>query len=632
MNEVFYSGLTTLKTVKINAEFWKYFKQMNEDVILPAIYDVYEKTGRIASFQHNRREDQWFEPHIFWDSDVAKWMETAAYILSEGENKDLEKKLEDLIDLIEKNQDESGYFNSYFQTMEPDNKWKRIGDHELYCIGHLIEAAVAYYKATGKDRFLKLMEKSVDHIIDVFTIKQTSEFKYPGHQEIELALIRLYEVTGYEKYFKLAEHFLSQRGQKYKDRFNVDYSQTVIQQHQPVDKQYEAVGHAVRAAYMYSAMADIALIGRNENLWNTVMKLWSDITDKKMFVTGGVGTSHSGEAYTYPYDLPNEYGYTETCASIGLVFMAARLMCAGLPDSRYADVLERALYNTVLGCVSSDGTQFFYSNPVAVDPKLDNYIKLLKKNNMAGRERIIPSTSRRKDLGCNCCPGNVSRLIASINNYIVSESDEKIMIHMPLACEFKTDEGLVTIESDYPTGSTFKITFKMQKLSDKMVYFRIPGWCSLKSVSLNDKPYDYKMTNGYMMFSGLTQGETVVLINSDMNVLKVRAHPAIKDAAGKIAIQKGPFVYCLEEADNGDMLYNAYIDAETGFEMKTDVDISKQVPVLTCLGKMIRCNQESLYFTDNFTYEDRKLKFIPFFTRLNRRTGEMIVWVNEYKR
>ena len=622
-----------LRNVKVNNSFWNRIGQKNKMQILPAIYEVYEKTGRIESFRHDWKEGAWYTPHVFWDSDVAKWMETAAYFLGEQADPETEEKLEHLIDLMEKNQDPSGYFNSYFQTVAPERKWSNIDLHELYCIGHLIEAAVAYYNATGKVRFLKIMEKSVDHIYDVFVEKQSAAFKYPGHEEIELALIKLYRTGGNKKYLDLAKHFLYQRGRQHQDQENDNYRDRGIQQHLPVEKQTEAAGHAVRAGYLYSAMADVAVETKDKKLWDTVLTLWEDITERKMYVTGGVGTSFVTEAFTYPYDLPNEYGYTETCASIGLIFLAARMMRRDL-DSKYGDVLERALYNTVLGCVSSDGRSFFYSNPLAVDPKLDQYLKILKKHEMSNRERIIPATSRRKDLGCMCCPGNVSRLFASIGEYIASESVHDIAIHMPIDCELKIEEGILSVLSDYPEKSNFTLQFHLHKPLNRTLYFRIPAWCQIKNVTCNGQevPFEKHLLRGYIAFEPGIEDKTEIMIQTGMNVKLVRAHPSVKESAGKVAVQKGPFVYCLEETDNGPQLYNAYIDNKTTFEEVYDPNGLQDIPVLKCMGKAIKQSSNSLYFTEDFTYVNRKLTFIPFCARLNRGVGEMVVWVNEYRR
>lgn len=622
-----------LKNVTVNSSFWNQMQRKNRTQILPAIYDVYEKTGRIESFRHDWKEGAWYTPHIFWDSDVAKWMETAAYLLGEKYDSETEEKLEHLIDLMEKNQAPSGYFNSYFQTVAPEDKWTNIHLHELYCIGHLIEAAVAYYNATGKNRFLKIMEKSIDHIYDVFVEKQSAAFRYPGHEEIELALIKLYRTTGNKKHLHLAKHFLFERGRQHQNQDNDNYRDREIQQHLPVEEQYEATGHAVRAVYLYSAMADLALETTNQKLWDTVLALWEDITERKMYVTGGVGTSFVTEAFTYSYDLPNEYGYTETCASIGLIFFAARMMRKSL-DSKYGDVLERALYNTVLGGVSSDGASFFYSNPLAVDPKLDHYLKILKKHEMTSRERIIPAISRRKDLGCMCCPGNVSRIFASIGEYIASESDCDIAVHMPIGCELKIKEGILSIRSDYPKKSDFTLQFSLQKSLNRTFYFRIPAWCRIENVTCNGQevPFEKQLSRGYIVFEPGIEDGTEITIQTRMDVQLVRAHSSVKESVGKVAVQKGPIVYCLEEADNGPQLANAYIDKQTDFEAVQNSNLSVDIPVLKCMGKAIEQSSNSLYFTEDFTYVDRTLTFVPFYTRLNRGTGEMIVWVNEYRR
>lgn len=323
-------------------------EEMNRKITINAVYDRFYDSGRITAFEFNSKE-----VHYFWDSDVAKWMEGAAYILAKHPDEALQAKVEKLIDDIAAHQGADGYFNIYFTVREPDKRFTNRDCHELYCAGHLFEAAVAYAEATGRDRFLKCMEKYADYIYKVFVEEHSAGFVTPGHEEIELALVKMYRYTKSKKYLDLAAFFINERGKRAEDERG-DYNQS----HKPVREQTEVFGHSVRAVYLYTAMADLALELQDEALQKACKALYEDITKRKMYITGGIGSTCVGETFTRAYDLPNEEAYTETCAGIGLMFFCERMLalenCAA-----YADTIERVLYNGVLSGVSLDGARRF---------------------------------------------------------------------------------------------------------------------------------------------------------------------------------------------------------------------------------------------------------------------------------
>ena len=330
--------------VEITGGFWQNMQRRNREATMPAVLARFEETGRMVAFRCEKTWPEGKKPHFYWDSDVAKWLEAAAYILQKQPNPVLEQAAEKIISLIEQNQGADGYFNIYFTTVEPEMRWRNRDWHELYCAGHLIEAAVAYYEATGRDRFLNCMRKYASYIERVFMIERSAAFATPGHEEIELAIVRLWRCTGEKRWLRLSEFFVNQRSNNPKDK-PVCGEPRYAQDHLPAREQVTAEGHAVRAMYLYCAMADLAEDLRDEGLLNACRALFENITQKRMYVTGGVGSTHRGEAFTIDYDLPNETAYAETCAAVGLALFCRR-MSAIEPDSRYADAAERLIYES----------------------------------------------------------------------------------------------------------------------------------------------------------------------------------------------------------------------------------------------------------------------------------------------
>ncbi|MDF2686587.1 MAG: glycoside hydrolase family protein, partial [Clostridia bacterium] len=396
----------SFRDIELIDGFWAKKQKLINETSIFAVWDRFKETGRFDAFKCDWQEGMPNRPHIFWDSDIAKWIESVAYILQNSKlqnsklqnNKDdkLEAAVEELIDLIEKNQDSNGYFNIYFTVCEPKARFTRRYDHELYCAGHLIEAAVAYYETTGKDRFLKLMCKYADYIEKVFILDKTAAFFTPGHEEIELALVKLYHVTGDKRYLNMSKHFLDLRGTNKAVEYNNNTQDDV-----PVRQISEAVGHSVRAVYLYSAMADVADEFNDNELFDACRRVFQNIAYKRMYITGGIGSSPRGEAFSVDYDLPNMTAYSETCAALGLVLFARRMSRLD-PDSIYADVAEKAIYNGFISSISLDGVSFFYENPLEIDPSLH------KRPEVINGSMRFPPMRRQKVFGCSCCPPNIT--------------------------------------------------------------------------------------------------------------------------------------------------------------------------------------------------------------------------------
>ena len=430
-----------LNNVKINQGFFK-DRQKTNLVSLKNVHKRFLETGRFEALKQTWKQGDKNKPHIFFDSDVAKWIESAAYVLIDQKDEELEQLCDSYIDEIQAHQEKDGYFNSYFSHIAPDKKWKLRMEHELYCAGHLIEAAVAYYQATGKDKFLNVMKKNADHIEKVFKIEKNAAFVTCGHEEIELALYKLYKVTKELRYLSLAKFFIDERGQRQEEVYpSVDphYDQSFL----PVRKQHTAEGHSVRALYLYSGMADIGKETNDKELIDACKKIYENITTKRMYITGGVGSSHYGEAFTYDYDLPNLSAYTETCAAIALIMFCDR-MNEIEANAKYADTIERALYNNVLSGVSLDGKSFFYENPLEADVEKYDFNQTYKV------KQHMPIIRRQEVFDCSCCPPNLTRTIASIGSLIYKYDKQDIFINQYISSSADIEGNLIEMKSDMP--------------------------------------------------------------------------------------------------------------------------------------------------------------------------------------
>ncbi|MDD6658567.1 MAG: glycoside hydrolase family 127 protein [Eubacteriales bacterium] len=558
-------------------------------------------------YKENECDKNSFFGWCFQDSDVYKWIEAVAYSLSNTPDEKLESKCNEIIDLICSAQLENGYLDTLYVINDPSKIFTNLKDrHELYCFGHLTEAAVAYYNTTGKDKLLNAAVKFADLICNTFN--QSGKKGYPGHEIAELAMVKLYKTTNNKKYLDCAEFFVKQRGTKpYYFDIERNYNRTdnsldyeYNQAHLPVYEQKEAVGHAVRGVYLYSGMADVAKEKFNEKLYTACENIWNNIEQKKMYITGGIGSTSIGEAFSYNYDLPNDLAYNETCASIGLMFFAKRMLQIK-PKSNYADVMERALYNTVLSGMSEDGKSFFYVNPLEVLPEASSKDE---------RKKHIKPT-RQKWFSCACCPPNLARLISSLNEYCYSENKENIFVHLFISGKITTDKADITIKSDYINSGKVSFDIKVKKSFNLAV--RIPGWCNNYDI---DKSYN--IIDGYAYIK--VNNDTSVKIDFDIKPKLIACSNEVRDNIGKVAVMRGPIVYCLEEIDNGINLQMLSISAKTNFIVNKD---------LTITAEGFREKEDtSLYFEyKEKEYKKCQLHLIPYHTWGNRGENEMCVYL-----
>lgn len=593
--------------VKITGGYWKARQDINRSVTLKAVYDRFNETGRFEALKCDLRDGDTNIPHIFWDSDVAKWIEGASYILHSEKNDQAVEIIENAIDLIIKNSDENGYFNSHFLVAEKENRFRLRECHELYCAGHLIEAAVAYYELTGKDRFLNAVKKYADYIERAFKIDNTAAFITPGHPEIELALVRLYKATGEKRYIELAKYFIDKRGNCdepgiYTDWANEYYSQDEI----PVRERKTAEGHCVRALYLMCAAADIAYIYKDNDLKTACERFFDSIVNKRMYITGGVGSSNMGESFTIDYDLPNRTAYAETCAAISLAMFAERMLKFGA-DSRYSDIIERTMYNGIMSGISLDGKSFFYENPLEIDPDFNNI------NTSTKVKERFPITQRVEVFDCSCCPPNIMRFVASISGLIYGFDDNTVYINQYMNSEGDVNGIKISQKTDYPNNG--KITVRCNS-NKKQIAFRIPCWC--KSFNINKK---YSIKNGYA-YVDLDSEENIEL-ELDMPVRIISANRRIHSDAGRIAVMRGPVVYCAEGIDNGADIKSIALPAESVFELAESEFL---LPILKTEAYR-PFESDSLYYEAVDDYEKIPLTLIPYYTFANRGESEMQVWL-----
>ena len=604
--------------VNLTEGFWFEREKLNREVTLESVRQRFEDTGRFDAFEFRWKEGEDKRPHIFWDSDIAKWMESAAYILSKNKDERLEKLLDGLIDSIEKNQCGDGYFNSYYMLCEPQNRWTVRDNHELYCAGHLMEAAVAYYEATGKDKFLKLMCRYADYIEKVFKIEDSAAFSTPGHEEIELALVKMWKCTGEKRYLELSKHFVDKRGNSDKDAPH-GISNVYLQDHKPLREQREAVGHCVRACYIYSGMADIAREYGDEELFKACEAIFNNIVNRRMYITGAIGSTHVGEAFTVDYDLPNDSAYAETSAAISLMFFAHRMSLLS-DDSVYADIVERTIYNGIISGISLDGKSFFYENPLEINLK-----------NRRSFDKHWPITQRLEVFGCSCCPPNITRIMPVMSGLIYSHGEDKLFVKqfMSSQASFEMDGKKVDIiqETQYPENGKVKLTVK--GLGGKTLMLRAPDWCKEVEVRLNSEQIAPEQENGYLAVK-ITSDEAVIEYEMEMKPFFVESNARVWENIGKVALQKGPVVYCSEDIDSVFPVFNLFVDI---FEKVNTVYDEKLG--LNCLeaggfAKSACGCHGGLYAAASGNYLPTKIKFIPYYAFANRGESDMRVWMTKF--
>lgn len=622
-----YSGKSVgFDAVTLKEGFWKEIQDIGRNVTMDAVYNRFEETGRFAALKCDWKEGMPQKPHIFWDSDVTKWMEGAAYYLKKQRDPELEARIDQLVAWMEENQAEDGYQNSYFTTVEPDAKFTRRVDHELYCAGHLVEGALAYFDATGKRNMLDMAIRYVDLIDRVFRVEHSAAFDTPGHQEIELALVKLYKFTGEERYKQLAEYFIDTRGKSEKDGTYEWMDLENLQSHLPVREQKTAEGHSVRALYMYSAMADLALLNQEAELTQACETLFENITQKRMHITGGVGTTHLGETFTIDYDLPEYRTYNETCASIALALFCRRMWLIDA-DAKYADTAERALYNTVLSGISLSGDRFFYENPVAADPKITEFYA----NRPKGISQHMPILERVKVFDCSCCPPNLVRTMGSIGDYMYSTSDDTIFAHcyMHADAEIALGDQKVVLhqKTAYPYDGA--IAIETETAGTYTIAVRIPGWCSKWTLKVNGTEICAAPEKGYVSVARTWNAGDVLTLTLDMPVQLVEANPQVSNLCGRVAVTRGPLVYCAEGIDNQNVsLKDIRICADQEFTCTIEEICGRKLPVLRAEAK-IRKAQSGLYRAyqaGEAALQSMTVTWIPYMAWTNRGVTEMNIW------
>ncbi len=582
-----------------------------------------------------------FYGFVFQDSDFHKWVEAAAYSLMNFPDPDFEDVVDEAIDLVCAAQHESGYLDTYYILNGMDQAFTNLKDHhELYILGHLAEAAVAYYEATGKDKLLRAACRFADCVDARFGPEPDKAQGYPGHEIAEMALARLYEATGEERYLRLARYFVDQRGQSPHYFLQEDRDRAAregrpvppedlapyayCQAHQPVRQQNEAVGHAVRAGYLYAGMADVARLTEDEELLAACERLWNSVVREKLYITGGVGGTVHGEAFSYPFDLPNDSAYSETCAAIALCFFARRMLEIA-PKGEYGDVMERALYNTVLSGMALDGKSFFYVNPLEVVPAA------CRADQRLGHVQPV----RQPWFGCACCPPNIARIVGSVVGYAFTENDATLFTHLYIGAELTKKVGgasvRLSLKSQLPWEGEAQMTVHTAAPVRCTLAFRIPGWCK-EPCFTGPAGMEPVQKDGYIYFTGDWQEGDQVTIHLPMEVRLNAANPRVREDLGQVAVTRGPLCYCLEQADNGENLHLCRVNAaaldQAAWEPITIGGQAMRAVTLPGFRQELPPEGTALY-GDYVPAQERpvELKFIPYYAWANRGEGEMRVWV-----
>lgn len=643
-----------LHKLKINDPFLGQYQQLVRDVVIPyqwdALNDRIEEADPSHAIENFRiaagRQEGEFYGMVFQDSDVAKWLEAVAWSLCQKPDPGLEKTADEVIELVAAAQCEDGYLNTYFTVKAPEERWTNLAEcHELYCAGHMIEAGVAFFQATGKRRLLDVVCRLADHIDSVFGPGDNQLHGYPGHPEIELALMRLYDVTQEPRYIALVKYFVEARGTQpnfydieYEKRGKTSYWNTYgpawmvmdkpySQAHQPISEQPVAIGHAVRFVYLMTGVAHLARLSQDEGKRRDCLRLWKNMARRQLYITGGIGSQSSGEAFSSDYDLPNDTVYAESCASIGLM-MFARRMLEMETDSQYADVMERALYNTVLGGMALDGKHFFYVNPLEVHPKS------LKFNHIYDHVKPV----RQRWFGCACCPPNIARVLTSLGHYIYTPHDDVLYINLYVGNSVEIPVGnealRLRISGNYPWQEQVKIVIDSSSPVNHTLALRLPDWCDKPQVTLNGAPVTQDVRKGYLHISQLWQEGDTLQLTLPMPVRRIYGNPLVRHQAGQVAVQRGPLVYCLEQADNGEQLHNLQLPRDARFSTVEGKGIFARKILLQAPGYKQTAKDaenQALWHYDRApsSRQPQVLTFIPLFSWANRGEGEMRIWVNE---
>jgi DUF1680 family protein len=628
-SEVGWSPLPRSRVV-IHGGFWKEWRDLIGTTTLFHQLDEMRAEGHVDALQLDQRmhrgrltgDDWYWGGSIFWDSDLAKWLEAASGYLEQVKDDRLERAMDDIIARFEQAQTPDGYVNSHILTWRPRHRFKNLRDlHELYCAGHLIEAAVVHHEATGKQSLLNVARRFADLLVKRFGPGPDQISGYCGHPEIELALMRLYHLTNEPSYFELSRFFVDRRGQE-PNFFDLEAAArfdskpfrpehpgspyAYMQAHQPIREQSKIVGHAVRAMYLFSAVVDVGLETRDPSLLQAAERVWRDVIDTKLYITGGIGSASENEGFTRDYDLPNERAYAETCASIGLFLFAHRLLQNRL-SSEFGDIMELALYNCILSGIGLDGETFFYDNPLASQ----------------GQHRRIPWP-----WWCPCCPPNLARLISSLSGYVISEREGTIAIHQYITAEVTSDGFHLGLQSGFPFSGESRVKVTVDEPREKTLAFRVPGWAGATKVSVNGAEDKSEPAEGYIYLRRTWQTGDQVDLQFEMPIRKMFARFEVDADRGRVALMRGPLVYCFEEADNGTNLDRLVISGEEQFRSAESKDLLKGVVTLHGRAARERPDENrSLYANRPPEIETVDVTAIPYFAWANRGAGEMQIWM-----
>ena len=628
-----------LASVAIDDPFWSPRIEVVREKTIPFEYHQFDTLGHLRALKHQPAEKD-PRPHIFWESDVAKWIEAASFSLATHPDPELDARLDGVIDLLAGAQLPDGYLNTFFTVVEPENRFTDLRDaHELYCAGHLIEAAVAHFEATGKRTLLAVMVRYADYIGTVFGRGPGQIRGYDGHEEIELALVKLARVTGEQRYLDLASFFIEERGQEpyffdleaakrgtpgwfashFPGNDHPGRTREYLQAHAPVREQPEAVGHSVRAMYLYAAMADLAREQEDDSLLEACRRLWRHLTTRRMYVTGGIGSSADNEGFTTDFDLPEERAYAETCAAIGLVMWAERMLRVDR-DRTYGDIMELALYNGVLAGLSHDGTTFFYDNPLA---------------SRGGIER-------HEWFDVACCPPNLARLLSSLGSYAFHVTPVELTVHLfisgtlriPMGDEIDAREAVVKLTSNYPWDGTVTMAVEQAPSVPFALSFRVPAWSREPVVrvvgsagSVTDVSTEIGADGYVSVLRQWTDGDTLTF-ELDVSARRMWADPQLDSSTQRVVIARGPLVYAIEEADNGSGLSELRLprDAELS---EIRLDALPDVVGVRATGVRMEHPGEGLYRSEAPVAHPAEVTMVPYFSWANRGPGEMLVWQRE---
>jgi uncharacterized protein len=600
--------------VTVTDALWAPRQATNRLASIPVNFENLAKAGNIRNLElaaAGAREG--YTGPVFMDSDIYKALEAAAYSLATHPDAVLEERLEAVIATLAAAQQPDGYLNSYYTVVEPDRRWTNLRDnHELYCAGHLFEAAVAHYQVTGRRTFLDVATRLADNIDSVFG--PGKRMGYPGHPEIELALVKLWQVTQEPRYLELARFFVENRGRQFfaeehgtpLARYDGSYWQDDV----PITEHRNIKGHAVRAAYLLSGVTDVAAETGDEALLRMIHRVWRNTAERNTYVTGGIGPSAHNEGFTDDYDLPNATAYQETCASVALAQWNHR-MALLYGDARYADVVERALYNGVLAGVSLDGTRFFYVNP------LEN----------RGSHR------RSEWFGCACCPPNVARTIASVGGYAYAQSDRALWVNLYIQGTAHAQLAAQPVHLQVTTRYPWDGQITLRPVPDRPTAFelrlRVPGWCERPTVTVNgERVADPVLERGYVVLDRTWQEGDVVLLDLPMQVRRVVAHPRVVANTGRVAFERGPIVYCFEEGDQSAPLAGVYVPASASFRSAMRAELLGGVVVLDGQGERLpSLDWRRRLYQAQPVPEPVVLRAIPYAVWANREAWPMKVWM-----